>query len=115
MTEPASTGENVNQGSIGGGLLSSLALSKNLNQFFEGCGSEVSYAELRLQPMSLQDDTSRFSLDIESERKNIDWCRHEKNVALAEHFKVFCDSLREEEVDKTDEGKHKPKESTFTE
>ena len=43
MTDIATTGENVAQGSIGGGLVSALNLSKTTCDYFSGNDAEVSY------------------------------------------------------------------------
>ena len=60
VTEVAATGENVAQGSIGGGIVSSLNLSKTIFRYFSST-EEVGYANLRLAPLLYQDDTARFA------------------------------------------------------
>ena len=58
QTDIKPTGENVTQGSIGRAILS-LA---NLDNTFGD--SKLSYGDLRLQPKTFQDDTSRGGLDL---------------------------------------------------
>ena len=43
ITDVAPTGENVAQGSIGGGLISALNLCKTMTAYFSGSDSEISY------------------------------------------------------------------------
>ena len=47
-TSSATVGETVAQGSIGGGLASSLNLDVEGNTFFNGSGDEVAYSNIRL-------------------------------------------------------------------
>ena len=69
MTEIRSTGENVTQGSIGGAILSSANLDKTLSIYFGGSDCEVSYGDVRLRPITFQDDTSRLVRTIEDAQK----------------------------------------------
>ena len=59
-TQKAVVGETVAQGSIGGGLLSSLNLDVEVTHFFEGSMEEAGYSDIRFQPMILQDNLSRL-------------------------------------------------------
>ena len=68
LTGIAATGENVAQGSIGGGLISSLNLSKTISTFFSGA-EEASYCTLKLSPMLFQDDSARIATSIEEAQK----------------------------------------------
>ena len=68
MTDVAATGENVAQGSIGGGLISSLNLDRTVTSYFAGA-EEASYASLKLSPLLFQDDSLRFSTTIEEVQK----------------------------------------------
>ena len=71
MTGVATTGENVAQGSIGGGLISSLNLDKTVTSYFSGA-DDASYMDLKLSPLLFQDDSIRFSTTIEEvQRGNI--------------------------------------------
>ena len=63
LTEVAPTGENVAQGSIGGGLISSLNLSKTVSSYFASA-NEVSYASLRCSCLLFQDDAIRMATSI---------------------------------------------------
>ena len=65
----AATGENVAQGSIGGGLISALNLDKTMSAYFLGSDSEVSYGPARLSPVLYQDDSARFSTSVEEAQK----------------------------------------------
>ena len=64
----AATGENVAQGSIGGGIASSLNLSKTIGKYFSGT-EEASYMGLKLNPLMYQDDTARLATSIEEAQK----------------------------------------------
>ena len=68
MTDVAATGENVAQGSIGGGLISSLNLDKTVTSYFAGA-EEASYMNMKLSPILFQDDSIRFSTSIEEVQK----------------------------------------------
>ena len=61
MTSKAETGENVTQGQIGSGLISTLNLSEGVQDFFSGSVDEVSYGTLRLGPVMFQDDLGCLS------------------------------------------------------
>ena len=72
MSAVQPTGENVTQGSIGGALASSANLDKTLRMYFEGSDSEVSYDDIRLEPITFQDDAARFVTDIVAAQKGND-------------------------------------------
>ena len=67
MTKVAATGENVAQGSIGGGIASFPNLSKTIGKYFSGT-EEASYMGLKLNPLMYQDDTARLATSIEEPR-----------------------------------------------
>ena len=69
ITDVAPTGENVAQGSIGGGLISALNLCKSMTAYFTGSDSEVSYGSTRLSPILYQDDSARFCTGFEEAQK----------------------------------------------
>ena len=71
ISESAFVGETVAQGSIGGALVSSLNLDINVNNFFSGSIDEAAYADVRLQPLILQDDLCRMSCSADSARAGI--------------------------------------------
>ena len=60
MTDCVETGENVSQGSISGGLVSSVNLDFSINNYFKNSQYEISYITERLQPLIFQDDLSRI-------------------------------------------------------
>ena len=64
VTEVAATGENVAQGSIGGGLVSALNLSETMTDYFSRSDSDISYGLVRTNPILYQDDSARFSSSI---------------------------------------------------
>ena len=68
LTKCAATGENVAQGSIGGGIVSSLNLSKTISKYFSGT-EEPSYWNIKLSPLLYQDDSARFATSIEEAQK----------------------------------------------
>ena len=71
ITKAATVGETVAQGSIGGGLVSSINLDSEVNNFFAGSLDEAAYSNIRLQPMILQDDLSRLCCSADSARAAI--------------------------------------------
>ena len=72
ITDTAATGENVAQGSIGGGIISSLNLDKTFGAHFNGSDSEISYGTGRLSPLLYQDDAAKFSTGLaEAQKSNI--------------------------------------------
>ena len=72
LTQPANTGENVAQGSIGGALISSLNLDKTISAHFNVCECNVSHGPSQLSPLLFQDDTAKFSTGVaEAQKGNI--------------------------------------------
>ena len=71
-TDKAETGENVTQGSIGGGLASALNLAVDVDTFFEGSADEVCYGNVRLQPTMFQDDLGRCSTSVQAAQSGND-------------------------------------------
>ena len=61
LSEPVSLGENIAQGSIGGALISTVNLDYTVNNLFKDSQYEISYCDIRLQPLIFQDDLSRLS------------------------------------------------------
>ena len=57
-------GPNITQGSVGGGLISSVNLDHTINQYFSRSEHEISFVDQRLQPMIFQDDLSRLTSTI---------------------------------------------------
>ena len=79
MTKVAATGENVAQASIGGGIASSLNLSKTIGKYFSGT-EEASYMGLKLNPLMYQDDTARLATSIEEAQKG--------NILISKAMKI---------------------------
>ena len=72
MTQTAATGENVAQGSIGGGIISSLNLDKTITAHFGGSDTDLSYGPSRLSPLLFQDDAAKFSTGLaEAQKGNV--------------------------------------------
>ena len=67
-SEWANAGELIGQGTGGGALVSSVNLDNDMEEFFAGSSSEVTYGEVRLQPLMFQDDVVRLAGDIASAR-----------------------------------------------
>ena len=65
LSESAVLGENITQGSIGGALFSTVNLDYSVNNHFQKSEHEISYSNVRLQPMIFQDDISRICLTPE--------------------------------------------------
>ena len=64
LSEATDLGENITQGSIGGALISTINLDYTVNQHFKTSNYEISYSNVRLQPLIFQDDISRLSSSI---------------------------------------------------
>ena len=65
LSKSAELGENITQGSVGGALFSTVNLDYSMNNHFKKSSHEISYSQLRLQPLIFQDDISRLSGNIE--------------------------------------------------
>ena len=61
MSEAVDLGENIAQGSIGGALISTVNLDYTVNMHFQTSNYEISYCDIRLQPLIFQDDIARLS------------------------------------------------------
>ena len=66
LTEEAFTGENVGQGTVEGAILSAGNVDKGIGNAFNKSSKEISYGEIRLQPLLFQDDVIRASDSLES-------------------------------------------------
>ena len=59
------TGENVGQGTIGGGILSSINLDVGMTEGFSESCHEIFYGgEIRLNPLLYQDDALRLATSL---------------------------------------------------
>ena len=67
-SEWAKPGELIGQGTGGGALVSSINLDKDMGEFFSRSSTEVTYGEVRLQPLIFQDDVVRLTGDVSSAR-----------------------------------------------
>ena len=88
FTKSATVGESVAQGSIGGGLVSSLNLDVDVTNFFEGSRDEAAYGDIRLQPMILQDDLSRLCSSADSARAGV---RRMQNIMKLKQLSLNVD------------------------
>ena len=79
LTEERDTGEGVGQGTLEGAIVSAVNLDNGVQDFFHNSEYEVSYGDVRLQPILYQDDVARLSLDLESTQMGIN-----KMEAMAE-------------------------------
>ena len=66
LSDSTELGENITQGSIGGALISTANLDYTVNNHFELSQYEISYSQIRLQPLIFQDDLSRLSSSVEN-------------------------------------------------
>ena len=67
-SEWAEAGELIGQGTGGGALVSSINLDKGMEEFFKGSGDEITYGEVRLQPLMFQDDVVRLTDSVHAAR-----------------------------------------------
>ena len=77
MTDSFKVGPTVSQGSIGGGLISTINLDFSINRFFFNSNNEIFYHEVRMHPLIYQDDLGRFSsnrLDAQAGIDKIEVC-----------------------------------------
>ena len=64
-TEEHETGENIGQGTLEGALLSAASLDYTFNKFFSSSSHELSYGQIKLQPLLFQDDIGRLSTSLD--------------------------------------------------
>ena len=62
LSKATELGENITQGSICGAMISTINLDFTVNCHFKSSSYEISYSDVRLQPLIFQDDISRLSL-----------------------------------------------------
>ena len=85
MTEPFETGPSVSQGSIGGGLISTINLDYSINRFFLESCNEIFYHDIKMLPLIYQDDLGKFSssrLDAQAGNDRIEACMETKLLDL---------------------------------
>ena len=64
LTDTAIVGDVIGQGTAGAALVSQANLDLGLMEYFANSEDEISYGEVRLQPMAYQDDIMRSSQDV---------------------------------------------------
>ena len=85
MTDSFLTGPTVSQGSIGGGLISTINLDFSVNRFFYKSTNEIFFHDVRLQPLIYQDDLGRFAscrMDAQAGNRKIEACMETKVLDL---------------------------------
>ena len=85
MTDSFITGPTVSQGSIGGGLISTINLDYSVNRFFYNSINEIFYFGVRMQPIIFQDDLGKFSsnrMDAQAGNDKIEACVESKLLNL---------------------------------
>ena len=66
ITNEFQTGENVTQGSVGGGLISSINLDIPIRHFFSESEYEVNYGNVQMGPIIYQGDPTRLPTSVSS-------------------------------------------------
>ena len=92
MTDRFVTGPTVSQGSIGGGLISSINLDYSINRFFFNSCKEVFYYDVKLQPLIYQDDLGRFAsskTEAQAGNEMIEACMETKVLDLHQDKSCF--------------------------
>ena len=92
VTAEFRTGENVTQGSVGGGLISSINLAIPVEASFQNSEYEVQYGEIRMNPIIYQDDLARGAGSVESAQAGIDrieTCMETKMLDLHDEKSCF--------------------------
>ena len=85
ITESFTVGPTVSQGSIGGGLISTINLDFSINRFFFNSSNEIFFHDIRMQPLIYQDALGRFSssrLDAQAGNEKIEACMETKLLDL---------------------------------
>ena len=75
ITNEFQTGENVTQGSVGGGLISSINLDILMRHFFSESEYEVNYGNVQMGPIIYQDDLTRLATSGVVHRQGSVWWR----------------------------------------
>ena len=92
ITSSFKTGENVTQGSVGGGLISSINLDISIRTFFNASEHEVQYGEIMMGPIIYQDDLARLASNVVSAQAGIDkveTCMETKMLDLHDEKSCF--------------------------
>ena len=91
ITDGFRSGENVTQGSVGGGLISSLNLDIPIVNYFEDSEVEVKYGSIAMNPIIYQDDLARLASSVKNAQAGIDkveYCMETKMLDL--HDEKSC-------------------------
>lgn len=91
-TKHFETGENVTQGSVGGGLISSNNLAVPTDRFFSSSLQEIFYGRVRLQPLIYQDYLAHMADSVESAQagiEKIETCMETKVLDLHQDKSCF--------------------------
>ena len=86
------TGENVTQGSVGGGLISSINLDIPIRTFFKESVHEVKYGDIMMGPIIYQDDLARLASNVVDAQAGIDkveTCMETKMLDLHDEKSCF--------------------------
>ena len=86
------TGENVTQGSVGGGLISSINLDIPIRTFFKESLHEVKYGDIMMGPIIYQDDLARLAgnvVDAQAGIAKVEACMKTKMLDLHDEKSCF--------------------------
>ena len=86
------TGENVTQGSVGGGLISSINLDIPIRTFFKESVHEVKYGDIMMGPIIYQDDLARLAsnvVDAQAGIIKVEACMETKMLDLHDEKSCF--------------------------
>ena len=73
VTEEAEVGDCLGQGTAGAGLVSAANLDLGLQKYFHNTDMVMSYGNVRVQPLSYQDDVGSICSNIEMARKQAEY------------------------------------------
>ena len=60
----ADTGENIGQGTVEGAVISAASIDYTIDKFFANSAAELSYGNLKIQPIIFQDDIARLTTNV---------------------------------------------------
>ena len=89
------TGKNVTQGSVGGGLISSINLDIPIRTFFKESLHEVKYGDIMMGPIIYQDDLARLAgnvVDAQAGIDKVEACMETKMLDLHDEKSCFLAS-----------------------
>ena len=110
-TDGFKTGENVTQGSVGGGLISSLNLDIPILNFFKNSEHEAAYGSIEMSPIIYQDDLARVASSVIGAQAGIDRVEecmetklldlHDEKSCYLGFGKKTCSNIIKEHLKKT--------------